>query len=165
MYNPFAKHKDFFASPTFRAVLVTLAGVAGALLIFHAGMVVGYRKAWFAYRWSEAYSRNFSGPTRGWTFADRAFVDGHGASGRILEAGGDRLVILGNGPSEEEKVVLVSGATAVRRFEHAIPATELKPDDYVVVIGRPDEQGQINAKFIRVMPQPDGPGNVIYFHR
>ena len=32
---------------------------------------------------------------------------------------------------------------------------DLKIDDFVVVIGTPDEQGQIEAKFIRIMPSPD----------
>ena len=42
--------------------------------------------------------------------------------------------------------------TQVEDMRSKIANTDLKLNDFVVVIGEPNSQGQIEAKFIRVMP-------------
>ena len=51
-----------------------------------------------------------------------------------------------------EKIILVSDATIIKRFQDTIKLADLKVDDYIVVIGEPNNAGQIEAKLIRLMP-------------
>ena len=40
-------------------------------------------------------------------------------------------------------------------MKQELKAENLKVDDFVIIIGDPNAQGQIEAKFIRVMPAPE----------
>ena len=51
-----------------------------------------------------------------------------------------------------EKVVLIKDDTKIQNKKQDIKNLDLKVDDFIVVIGSPDDQGQIEAKFIRLMP-------------
>jgi hypothetical protein len=50
--------------------------------------------------------------------------------------------------------VLTNTDTQVRKFRDAAAVTDLKTDDFVVVIGSPDDSAEIVAKFIRILPPP-----------
>jgi hypothetical protein len=52
--------------------------------------------------------------------------------------------------------VVIKEDTAIMRFRETIKPSDLKVDDSIVVIGEPNDAGQIEAKFIRVMPSPTG---------
>lgn len=143
-------------------VAICLGGAAFAILIFGVGMMVGETKAKFSYRWAESYHKNFAGP-RGGFFGDWQripprpgdFIEGHGAFGTIIKIDKDALIV--KGQDEIEKTVLVKEDTAVARFRDKIQPADLKIDDFIVVIGQPNEAGQIVAKLIRVMPpSPSG---------
>ena len=54
-----------------------------------------------------------------------------------------------------EKVVLVKKDTNIQEMRQELKAENLKIDDFVIIIGNPNPQGQIEAKFIRVMPHPE----------
>ena len=54
-----------------------------------------------------------------------------------------------------EKVILIKDDTQVEKMKDKIQTSDLKIDDFVVVIGSPNDKGQIEAKFIRLMPAPD----------
>jgi hypothetical protein len=51
-----------------------------------------------------------------------------------------------------EKVILINTNTQIQEMRGNVATGDLKIDDFVVVIGTPNPQGQIEAKFIRVMP-------------
>jgi hypothetical protein len=51
-----------------------------------------------------------------------------------------------------EKVVLIKDDTQIQKMMISVKASGLSVDDFVVVIGDPNNQGQIEAKFIRIMP-------------
>ena len=51
-----------------------------------------------------------------------------------------------------EKVILIKSDTKIQKMKADIQTTDLSMNDFIVVIGSPDSQGQIEAKFIRVMP-------------
>jgi hypothetical protein len=51
-----------------------------------------------------------------------------------------------------EKIVLIKDDTSIRSMRDDISKDRLKVDDFIVVIGSPNAQGQIEAKLIRLMP-------------
>ena len=58
-----------------------------------------------------------------------------------------------------EKIVLVNDQTVIRRGRDNVKVSDLKVDNNLVVIGDPNEMGQIAAKLIRLMPAPLMPAN------
>lgn len=143
-----------FQSKIFQGVILGIAGLAVVLFIFKAGMFVGERKANFSCRWSDNYHRNFGGPRGGFApgFGDRDFLDANGTFGKIIKIDGQQIIV--GGANNAEKVILVDEKTVIRSLRETIKISDLKVDDTVVVVGEPNNVGQIEAKLIRVMPNP-----------
>lgn len=139
-------------SKNFRTVLLIIIIVVLALLIFQAGQAVGYRKAMFSNHLGENYYRAF-GPRNidmyGMMGRD-GMPGGHGAVGKIVKVNLPSVVI--EGPDNIEKEIIIEGQTLIRNADQAGTSTDLKTDDFVTVIGTPNENGQIQAKLIRVLP-------------
>jgi len=138
-----------------KRVIIGLAVFAVVCLIFWIGMFVGGTKARFSYRWAESYHKNFAGPREGffgnWQLPPPSdFINSHGTFGQIIEIKENTLVIKGR--DDVEKIVLIKDDTTINRFRETIKASDLKVNDFVVVIGSPNEAGQIEAKLIRVLP-------------
>jgi len=141
-------------------VIFGLAGFLVIVLIFSAGMVVGGMKARFSYRWAESYHKNFAGPRTGF-FGDWRelplspgdFIEGHGAFGEIIELNDTGFVIKGRG--DVEKIIIISEKTTVKKGRETVERTDLKVGDRVVVIGFPNEEGQIEARLIRLFNGED----------
>lgn len=129
----------------------SVAGLIVLLLTFKVGMIVGYKKASFSYRWGENYHRNFAGPGKGFLHdvADRNFIESHGTFGQIIKKDGTMLVVR----SREmiEKIITITNDTVIRRGRDEAMLNDLNVNDYIVIIGAPNTQGQIEAKFIRIM--------------
>ncbi len=147
--------------------------VAGLIVLFFAfrlGMVVGYRQAYFSYRWGENYHRNFGGPRGGFFegfFSDRKdFIESHGTFGQIVKidftvstssaqtSSTPAATLVVKGGNDVEKIILVKDDAVITRFRQEAKLADLKVGDYIVVIGRPNDSGQIEAKLIRIMPPP-----------
>lgn len=126
--------KDIFTSKRSANIFVALASIFIVLIIFWAGMRVGYKQAHFREQWGANYIRN-----------------SHGAFGQIISIDLPALVIKGR--SEAEKTVLVGTSTAVMSFRDKASVSDLKVGDAVVVIGTPDGQGRITASLIRIAPR------------
>jgi hypothetical protein len=112
-------------------------------------------KANFSYRWAEQYHKNFAGPRAGFfgdwrmpPFGD--FIEGHGTFGEIIKIEGNNLVVKGR--ENIEKIVSVNEKTVIKSGFKDIKISDLKVGDMIVIIGSPNEQGQIEAKLIRVFP-------------
>lgn len=135
--------KKMFPSKLFTRILCIIGIVIVALLIFQTGVFVGYHKAAFSYRWGQEYYHTFGG---------HRFPSSHGAIGKIIKV--DLPTFIMEGPDKTEQVVLTTDTTIVRRFRDVIKPSDLKPDDYVVVIGSPNDKSQIEARFIRLVPAP-----------
>ena len=88
-------------------------------------------------------------------FGKEDYMDAHGTFGQILKIDGQTLVI--KGKDGVEKIVLVDEKTSIHRFKEAIKISDLKIDDFIVIIGEPNEAGQIIAKLIRIMPSQNDP--------
>ncbi len=135
-----------------KVILVLGCGVI-ALAIFQAGILVGTHEAKFGKDWNNNYYDNF-GPRHddGMPRPNREFPNAHGAAGKILKINLPTITV--EDRDMTEKVVLLNNSTKVVRQRQPIQAKDLAIDDFIVVIGNPNDQGQIEAKFIRTMPVP-----------
>lgn len=145
---------NFFQSKKFQLATWIAAGFILLLLVFKLGVFVGYKKAFFIGRWSENYHRNFAGP-RGGFFRNflsdkRDFIGAHGVFGSVLSVDGTRIVVRGR--DNVEKIILVTDKTVITRLRETVGAYDIKPDDNIVIIGEPNDAGEIQAKFVRIMP-------------
>ena len=134
-------------------IIGAVVAIAAVCFVFRVGMVVGARRARFSYRWGEQYHRNFGGPKHGWFmsgFSDRDFMDAHGVVGKILHVDGEKIVMQGR--DAVERIVLLTPNTSVLQFHGRADSTAIHPDDRIVVIGDPNDAGQIEAKVIRILP-------------
>jgi hypothetical protein len=143
-----------FQSKIFKSSLIGLLALIILLFVFKAGTMVGIRKADFSCRWSDNYHRNFGGPKGGFApgFGDRDFLDANGTFGKIIKIDGQTLVI--KGQNDVEKIILADDNTAIKSQRDTVKISDLKIDEYIVVIGEPNDAGQILAKLIRIMPPP-----------
>jgi hypothetical protein len=149
------KLEKVFKSKVLLRIVYVLGILVLAVLIFSAGMSVGFHKAQFGRAWGENYERNFGmkpdfpGPG----FGRDNMPNAHGAVGKIIKIENSNLIVQDAG--NIEKVVLVKEDTQIFRMKDLIKLTDLKLDDFIVVIGSPNDQGQVEAKLIRLMPNPD----------
>jgi hypothetical protein len=147
----------FFQSKTFKIILVIIGCFIVLLLVFKLGMFVGGVKARFSYRWAENYHKNFAGPKGGF-FGDWRqpppfpgdFIESHGIFGSIIKIDGNTIIV--KGKDNVEKTILVSEKTTITARRELLKVSDLKVDDQIVIIGAPNEQGQIEAKLIRLFP-------------
>jgi hypothetical protein len=154
------EQKNFFQSKIFTKILYVVGILIIALIIFQAGMFVGFRKAEFSGKFGNNYRETFGGPRGGFGigmmqgfFGDENFPSAHGAVGKIIKINLPTLVVIG--PDNVEKVVLIKDDTQIVEFRQQIKPADLKLDDYIVVIGTPNNSSQIEAKLIRIMPAPN----------
>ena len=78
--------------------------------------------------------------------------EAHGAAGKIIKTELPTFVI--EGTDKVEKVIRTDDDTSIRRFRESVAATDLKIGDFVIVIGTPNDAGEIEARLIRLMPPP-----------
>jgi len=144
--------KEIIKSKLYIVIALSLAAIVIIFLIFGAGMYVGFHKAKFSYQWAENYHKNFADPRGGFfrDFGGKDLIDSHGISGQIMKIDGSTLVI--KGQDNMEKIVVIKDNTTIERFREIIKSSDLKVDDFIVVIGEPNDVGQIEAKFLRIMP-------------
>ena len=147
--------KNFFQTKTFSRILFVLGGLIVAGLIFQAGIFVGYYKASFSYRLGDEYHNMFGQRERGFQGVMMpGFSGAYGAAGDILKI--ELPVIVIEDQDSIEKNIIISTSTIFRKMRDTISASDLKVDDFVTVIGEPNENGQIVAKLVRVSPPPPG---------
>ena len=87
---------------------------------------------------------------------DRSFIDPHGVYGKVVRVdpatNSGQATIVVKGRDDVEKIIQASSGTSITRLREKISITDLKVDDSIVVIGNPNNEGQIEAKLIRVIP-------------
>ncbi len=139
-----------FHSKTFHKFLVALGILIIILIIFKAGEFVGYEKAGFSYRWADNYHRNFGSPRGSFfgNFFDRDYIGAHGITGSIIKIDGNTLII--KGKDDVEKTITITDKSIIKNKQEVIHVADLKIDDQVVIIGSPNEQGAVDARFIRI---------------
>ncbi len=155
-------HLDFgkiFQSKFFGGMVFGIAAFLVLAIVFKGGLVVGAKRADFACRWNSNYHTNFAGPRAGFAqgFGDRDFIDANGTLGQIIKIDGQSFTIAGR--DNVEKVIIVGEYTAIKSMRDALTIADLKVDDFVIVIGEPNENGQISAKLIRLIPEMEVSGD------
>lgn len=146
--------KELLASTMFKGILFALAAMILLCGVFSLGVRVGERKAQHFSRWSENYGRMFGsrgGPGGGFLspplFGE--MPDAHGAFGTVLSVNGSAIVIQGRDNLEQN--VLATTTTVIRIGRGTGSFADIRPDIEVAVFGVPNEQGQIEARLIRLM--------------
>jgi len=146
--------KKIHESKTIRDIIIIIGIIIIVLSILSIGMNIGERRARFANQFGSSFERNFMGPEDGMreiVFGEK-MPGGHGAIGEIISISLPQIII--TGPDNLEKTVLVSTSTLIRQFRENMQSSQLKAGDFVVIIGNPNESGQIEAKLIRIIPNP-----------
>ncbi len=144
--------KTFLQSKQFIIIIggiFMLALLAGA---FQVGELVGYHKARFSYAWSDHYDRNFGGQhggIMGMPMGGMRFSGAHGIFGSIIKLDDNSLVIQGR---DREESIVTDANTVIKKFNQTLTLSDLKITDKIVIIGDPDDQGEVLAKLIRVLP-------------
>lgn len=124
-----------------------------ALIIFAAGISVGIRKARFSEKFDRNYERNFAPPMGGpmgfmHEFGGRDFRNAHGIAGKVISVTDNNIVI--KDYEDRENTITVTDGTIIKRGRDSIKITDIKNDDRIVIMGRPGDNGAIEADLIRV---------------
>lgn len=128
-----------------------------ALVIFQAGVFVGFHRAGFSYHMGDNYYRAFGQEGASWQrggMMGRGFTNAHGATGRIIRIALPTIIV--ESPDLVEKIILTNDDTEFRSPIGAVSAGDLKPNDAIIVIGSPNDNGEIVARLIRILPPPPG---------
>lgn len=146
------KIKEIVNSRIFKGILIGAALIIVIGIIFQAGQTVGYQKAAFSYRMGDNYHRIFGDRERGPAIGmpPKGLVTGHGVTGKIIQINLPKMVV--ESPDNTEQSVVMNDRTEIRRFKQKIAPGDLRPEDMVVVIGSPLDNGEISAGLIRLMP-------------
>lgn len=149
--------KELLRSQTFQGVIVGVTASIIALVIFQAGVFVGFRKAAFMHRFRDV--EHHDGGSRGAFFdmpvrGPGKFISSDGAAGKVVSVSLPTFVVADH--ANVEKVVRVGGDTLIRRFDQEIRPEDIAVDEFIVVLGKPNEQSEIDAKLIRILPSPQG---------
>jgi len=124
------------------------------LVAFGFGVRIGVIKATYSYRWADNYHRNFGGPADGFwgnveQFPAGDFMGAHGVFGDVIEVKDGSVVI--QTPDNKENVVVLGSDTTITKGTKTLQT--LQVGDHITVIGTPNQEGQIEAKFIRVFDE------------
>lgn len=151
------KIKNLFGSNNnnMKTVMYTLGVLVVISIIFQAGVFVGFHKAGFSRDLRNNYYENFgpkkSGPMSKMGLGER-FPNAHGAIGKIIKI--DLPSIIVQDKDNIEKIVLIKDDTKILRQKIELNKEDLVIDSFIVVIGSPNSNGQIESKLIRIMPNP-----------
>lgn len=146
------KLRSIAQSRPFLYIIYIIVALLAIVVVFQAGVSVGYQKAAFNQNMNEHYQDNFGPMHPG--FIGPSIPNPNGAIGKIISVNGSLIAV--EEPNNLEKSILVTDQTIIRQNHDEKTVQSLAPDQYIVVIGEPNNQGQIIARFIRIMPAPQG---------
>ncbi len=144
-------YKDIFQSRSWSGIILVLGILLVVLLVFQAGIFVGYRSAMFSNGRASSYQVGMGDPRSILApfIHDADDPNPHGTVGEIVSIQMPFLMI--KGAQNAEEIVAVSGTTTVRNMRDTASTSMLRVGDQVIVIGAPDEGGQMHAAFIRII--------------
>lgn len=79
------------------------------------------------------------------------FMGAHGTTGKIIDIKLPSIVV--SDSNNIEKAVFVSSSTIIRQFRDNLTPENLKVGDRIVVIGTPNDNFEIEARMIRLVPE------------
>lgn len=134
---------------------MTLCSILVILISFGMGIIVGYRRAVFASNWNQNYNHNFYGmPMPGFMRSSAEQpppFNPHGVVGEVIDVGSSSISVQDSNGNEQS--VFVATATPIRDMDDTIPLMEIQVGDHVTIIGEPNDNGQVEARFIRVVEE------------
>ena len=119
------------------------------ILVFGLGVYVGYRKAKFSYSWGENYEKNFPKKRGFFGFMPGDIMNAHGTVGSVSEINGN-IIVLKDNDGTQKSILTSSSTTVISRPGTDLKLQDIKVNDAITVIGTPNNQGQIEAKLIRI---------------
>ena len=152
--------QEILKSKKFKIAVIAVGSLLFALIIFSGGVFVGFHKAKFSYNWGKNYERNFMGQKmsdRGpmgmmkegfRKFEGKDFRNAHGLAGTIISIADNNIII--KDKDNKENTVAVSDKTIIKSGRDDIKIGDLKNDEQIVIMGKPGDDGVINADLIRV---------------
>src|SRR5579859_4727773 len=125
--------KKIFESKVSFRILCAIGIAIVTLLVFAAGVIVGFSRATYEHAWEENYERNF-GMRSGHPILEN-FPNAHGAIGKIISISLPTIIV--EDRDNTEKVVVINDDTQIQEMTGSLSSKDLKVDDFVVVIGSP----------------------------
>ncbi|MES2059712.1 MAG: hypothetical protein V4438_01645 [Patescibacteria group bacterium] len=146
--------KNLDKTKTVRITLICIAGIIVVVTAFQAGMIVGYKKASFFFHDGDNYYRAMSGEHHASMMGipNDDLPGSFGASGKILKVSLPTIVI--EDRDNVEKTVLITDDTIIRMFRGDASTSDIKADDFAIVVGSPNSRSEIEAKLLRILPAP-----------
>lgn len=143
-------------SPTFHKIVIAVGVVVLFLIVFQAGVFVGFRKAEFSFRGGDNYYRAFGEDRRGIIpgMMHEEFPGANGSIGKVLSIALPIIVI--EDEKGVEKTIRMSDKTVIRRGRETLPSSDLRTNDMLVVLGNPNTNAEIEATLVRLLPPPPG---------
>ncbi|HUC01869.1 MAG TPA: hypothetical protein VMA75_03110 [Candidatus Paceibacterota bacterium] len=148
---------NFLSSKNVRAVLIILGSLIILFVAFGLGIAVGYERAGFAAGLDKNYYRIFYGASPGGPLGSMTSVMPvpgpgpiHGVVGTVIDLGTSTISVR-DGDGDEQSVAVPTG-TSIRQGEGTVVIGNVSVGDQIAVIGEPDADGQIVARFIRIIP-------------
>lgn len=141
----------FLGSKKIRTVLWILGSLIVLMLVFGIGIGVGYDRANFGSHFGQNYYHNFyGGPATGSMpyGMGPAPMSEHGIAGTVIDISSSTVSV--KDPNNNEHSIVISSATVIRKDSDTINIWGIQLQDQLVVIGDPDDQGQVIARFVRV---------------
>ncbi len=139
------KHTEHPHYDTWKLVVAVVLALLVLVVVFGAGMLAGLEKARFSDHWQENYYPNVLGILG----KQPMVLNAHGVIGPVIKLNTNSMVVEDGDGSE--KTVLISPATTIREDGNTITFSQVELNDQVVVIGSPNNQGEITASLVRVM--------------
>jgi len=150
--------KNFFASKSYKLMLWIVAELLLLAVVFALGVRVGLHKARYSYQWGANYEKNFvsaadrsmkpGGPMDFLRSQGGDFRNAHGLAGDIVSISDSTVIIKDR--NNKENTIVVNDKTVINSGQDNIQVSDLAAGERIVVIGKPDNQGVINAELIRV---------------
>lgn len=148
----------FLTNVKSKKTIFVIVAIVVLLLVFRAGMSFGYHRALFASEWGQNYYKNFYGDQRRsfsandpmpmMDFSDKSPMGMHGTVGTIIDISSSTISI--KGKDNIERSIVVDSDQVIKNGASNISVSDLKIGDNIAVIGGPNANGQIDARFIRV---------------
>jgi hypothetical protein len=148
-------NKDFLHSRNFKIIISVIILFIVALLIFQAGIFMGFKRGIFSCEWNQNYNQNFlegrgiPGSPNG-NFFEMNPIRPHGIFGTVITVSDSEIVIKDR--DGIEKILKISDDVDIKDGRDSIKITDVKMGDQITVIGAPDSSGDIDAELIRIMP-------------
>ena len=127
----------------------------GLFASFWCGLQVGYNRAAFTYKFGDNYYKTFEQepPHHGMgIISGDSVMNSHGAVGKIISINLPTMVV--SERDGTEKIIRITDDTSVHQQKSTVAIGTLKVGDFIISIGEPNTNSEIEAKFIRLIPAP-----------